>query len=82
MRGNWKCTIRWETADALGVRRQIPSDTLGRVIHAKNTSREAAIDAAIYELLPGGLPVPNRDKQTLEGLIACEQDDTDWPTTH
>ncbi|MDQ2070441.1 hypothetical protein [Natronospira bacteriovora] len=82
MRGNWKCSIRTEAAEALGIQKRIPSEYYERVIHSKNTSREAAISAAIYELLPGGLPVPARDRNVYESLIACEQDDSDWPMTH
>jgi hypothetical protein len=82
MRGNWKCTIRWNTASALGMDKHIPGENLGRVIHAKNTSREAAVDAAIVELLPEGLPIRGQGAPNPESLIACEPDDTDWPTTH
>lgn len=82
MRGNWKCSIRADAAEALGIARQLGADEVSRVIHAKNTSREAAIEAAVYELLPGGLPLTSRDRGAIESLIACEQDDSDWPTTH
>jgi hypothetical protein len=82
MRGNWKCHIRTEAAEAMGITRQLPPEDASRVIHSKNTSREAAIEAAVYELLPSGLPVGRHDRQSIEALIACEQDDSDWPTTH
>ncbi|WP_406672743.1 hypothetical protein [Natronospira sp.] len=82
MRGNWKCSIRKEAAAALGVKHKLPPELFDRVIHSKNTSRDAAIAAALYELLPGSLSGPVERRQLEEYLIACEQDDTDWPTTH
>lgn len=82
MRGNWKCSIRKEAAEALGFRHEINPDEFNRVVHAKNTPREAAVAAALYELLPPELCGPVEKRHLEEYLIVCEQDDTDWPTRH
>ncbi|MCP1727464.1 hypothetical protein J2T60_001429 [Natronospira proteinivora] len=82
MRGNWKCSIRRDAAEALGFKHEIDPKLFDKVVHAKNTPREAAVAAALYELLPGDLCGPVEKRQLEEYLIACEQDDSDWPRTH
>lgn len=78
MRGNWRCALRPDKATVLGVKDQLAPEALARVIHARNTSREAAISAALYELLPPGLRQAKLASQRLEELIDCEPDISDW----